>query len=460
MKRRGFFRNLFLGILLGAGLTFSPGCTFLLGLVGVMALVLHWSSPLKERRFVVLVFVAGFLVRALFSLGLDLTAWAIQGERPFGLVPSPYSEALMGVDKSRSLFRTGDSDYYATRSYGIALYAKGLRDSYAHGSRYQEYGWNGYLLVSGFFNFLFGFSPVGSKWLNCFWGALVAPLVYFLARFLFPILVARWASLAVAFLPSLIFWSASNLKDSALIALGVLLLLSWARWQLAPPGARRWPWAALFCLGVLLHMGMRSEFYTYALIVCLAVSLWVTRFARKRFTLLLSAVAILVLGWIFRGELKSLFAYALVFHLGHAFTRPGVVYYFLPDFLYDKGNLELISFNFPFLFIAARAVFHFLLEPLPWREGSLMRFLAIPQLSFWYVALPLAFLGAAFSLIQKRRDSLFLFLTMACWTLMGALTNANVGTVFRVRDMVTPFFLIYASAGLWLLLRKGNLQPP
>ena len=39
------------------------------------------------------------------------------------------------------------------------------------------------------------------------------------------------------------------------------------------------------------------------------------------------------------------------------------------------------------------------------------------------------------------------------WTLMGSLSNANIGTLIRLRDMVTPIVLLFAAGGLWVVAR-------
>jgi hypothetical protein len=101
-----------------------------------------------------------------------------------------------------------------------------------------------------------------------------------------------------------------------------------------------------------------------------------------------------------------------------------------------------------------KAVFYFLVEPLPWRIDSLFQFLVLPQVMTWSLfVVPCAMAGIFWSLMRNPDRSLFLVLLVLAWTLMGALTNGNVGTAFRIRDMVTPLYLTFGWVGFWAFAR-------
>lgn len=438
------------GFFIGALWSFSPGTVFVLSLVVLSSTFLAGViASADEKRFAVALLVAGFALRALLSLSLDAGAWWMNRAEAFGFTPDRATGIPIPFENSRGLVRIGDSDYYSNRSYGIARYAQGARDAHAMGARFQSYGRHGYLYVTGFFYYLFGFSPIAGKLFTCFWGGLIGVFVYLVARSLFAAPVARWAGVATACFPSLILWSASHLKDAAIIALGVALVLLFVRWQQSMKLPQPKPYAALFGLAFVAHVGIRSEIYSLALLGCLGFSFLFTRLSwRWRLALIVLLASVL---FFIREDIRSGIGYALAVHKGHMKTSPGTSYSVFPSSSYTGlGPPIVIGWNAPFLLGIARAIAHYLLEPLPWRGGSFMRFLAVPQMMFWYVALFFAGVGILFALVRMWRRSFPLLLITAAWTLLGALTNGNVGTVFRMRDMVTPFFLIFASVGWWV----------
>jgi glycosyltransferase involved in cell wall biosynthesis len=70
------------GCLMGWAYAVSPGSVFLLGMVCLVAMGLYRWTEARDRRFVVTLFLIGFAVRALLSLGLDAGAWLAEGGPP------------------------------------------------------------------------------------------------------------------------------------------------------------------------------------------------------------------------------------------------------------------------------------------------------------------------------------------------------------------------------------------
>jgi hypothetical protein len=68
-------------------------------------------------------------------------------------------------------------------------------------------------------------------------------------------------------------------------------------------------------------------------------------------------------------------------------------------------------------------------------------------MGLWYGVLALSAVGAFVGCKRRARKVFFLVVVAAVWILLGALTNGNVGTVFRMRDMITPILLLFAAAG-------------
>jgi 4-amino-4-deoxy-L-arabinose transferase-like glycosyltransferase len=74
-------------------------------------------------------------------------------------------------------------------------------------------GAHGYFYVNAVFYYLFGLTDIPIKLLNAFIGVLVTRHVFFLARDLFGPQVARTTGLLANYFPSLVLWSALNIRD-------------------------------------------------------------------------------------------------------------------------------------------------------------------------------------------------------------------------------------------------------
>ena len=374
----------------------------------------------------------------------------------------------LGVeDKTRDYLRLGDSDYYSHRAYAISEFARGSREPVVL-YRMQQYGWNLYPFLMGWFYYVFGFSPFAVKWINAFIGALLGLAVYVLGRQLFQERIARWAAILAAFFPSLVFWSTANLKEPSFFLLTVLLFIVGIRSQSERSG---WKFLIEMILLVVLlksHLGMGRPESSWILAACWAVSfLWGRVVVRWRggpaAALLLFLLALPFLPW---GRISELHLQGVYRHLGYT-QGSGMIYHYLPGkfYLLNEFSADQIPWkelSMPrFLIYLPRALFHYLFEPLPWRMSDLLSVAVMPQMIVWYLLVPFMAAGVVLSLRGKcTGKAWFPLTTISGWVLMGAISMGNVGTLFRIRDMVTPFLLLYASAGLWAFLYGGGRTAP
>ena len=103
---------------------------------------------------------------------------------------------------------------------------------------------------------------------------------------------------------------------------------------------------------------------------------------------------------------------------------------------------------------AVRAAASFLLTPLPWEMRSRSELAFLPEHMFWYVMLALLPFGVV---AGWKRDPLTtsLLLGYALPTAaVLALTNGNVGTLLRLRGLVTPYLLWLSVLGFVSLVQK------
>lgn len=439
-----------LGCAIGIGSVVSPGFLVILGLVLLAGWLLSILSDAQDRRFILLLFGVGFAVRAALSLGLDATAWVMAGERPFRMEQPPGSEVIVVHDQSRAFLGAGDSDFYSIRGYGIAQYVRGVRDPSVLSGVYREwsFGWSGYQYVIGLFYFVCGYSPIAVKLLNGLLGALIGPMMYFLARAFVDRSTARWAGVVVTGVPSLLLWSATNLRDIPFIALSLMLFLLFltirrTRHPLSLVGA-----LGLFGVIWLMHATLKSPLYSVTLVGSLLLASWLAQHLRTRGSLL---VLLLLGGMVFaQGPVRRLLAHAFSRHIGHVLT-PGIAYQYLPDRFYEQSVWDWANtgtIDGSVLLAIGRALGHYLLEPFPWRVvDGIPELLAYPQTIWWYGCLPFVLWGLLVSVTHAPKGSLFLILTVAAWMVLGALTSGNIGTVFRVRDLVLPYLVLFACVG-------------
>lgn len=455
-----------LGLVIGMVSAFSMGFLFILFLVLLTGLLLYRIIRREERRFVLVLFLIGFLVRSMVSVGLDLGSWIVEGQGP-----SKYAEVhgwnLGIVDRTREYIKIGDSDYYSQRGYAIAQYAKGIREPVVL-FRVQQYGRHGYVYVIGLFYYLFGYSPVSVKLINCLLGALLGPMLFFLARSCFNASIGRWSGIAAAFFPSLILWSATNLKESSFIGMTVLLLLLFLRIREAPDLRSRLFYGCLFLFALLVHMTLRSAVFSFLLVGAVLISQGIIFLKRKSWFLVLIlgvGAGFACMRWV---DIRSGLMPFFYRHLGYVGTV-GVSYEYLPEEFYTHSKsyrnepLEDLSSEIKpavLVLAVAKSAFHYLVQPLPWRMDNLSLLFTSPQMLFWYLVLLLAFSGIGWSLRWNLDRSLFLCVTLFSWIILMAPASGNVGTLFRIRDTVTPFFLIFASVGIRILLHGTREENP
>ncbi len=434
------------GSLLGIIAALSPGSVFVLLLVAGTCAALRRLAAQEDRAFLIRWFLIGFSVRAVLSLGLDLGSCIVEGYPPMKRAPVEYWN-LGIIDKTRNYMRMGDSDYYSERGYCMAQYVNGVSEP-AILRRIQDYGHHGYVFVIGWFYYLFGFSPVSVKWVNGWIGALLILPLFLLAKSCFQSTIARWTAGLVALFPTLIFWSTTNLKEPLFfLFLGFLFLLFQA--IRVGHGFRRWvayPLLLLLLFRALLAFG-RQEFLVglaagLTLVCCLEWCL------RKRWYVPLVLMAVGMVHFA-PPVISSGLRLAVYRHIGYV-GGTGMVYRYLPDRFYPyttPAPTQVLVQRIP------NAIMHYLLEPFPSRAGDWFVALLVPQMILWYFLLPLALIGAVAGLSWNTWNCAFLVAAFVVWTLMGALSNANIGTLIRLRDMVTPIVLLFAAAGLWVVAR-------
>lgn len=450
------------GILLGGLAALSPGWFFIGLLAAGFALLLSRITGAADRKFVARLFLAGFVVRAMLSIGLDAGSCIVEKEFPAHRGPPAYWE--LGIsDKTRGYLLVGDSDFYSARGQALVQYVRGSREPGVI-YRLNQYGWNGYIDLIGLFYYVFGFSPSAVKGINCLLGAACGTLVFFLARDIFNRKIARWAAVGTAFFPSLLFWSLTNLKDIPFIFLTLLVILLFVR-LIRAPGIRAKGMHVLYlALVLLVHSLVREVFFALLLAMLLLAALF-SRWKTWPWLLLASAVPVGIFliekNPVVQSHVRAMLAQFFHKHIGYVST-PGISYLLFPVSFYVPAYLwEWVAsgtMDWPIWAGLLKVPFHFFLEPLPWRFDSAVQMPALLQMVVWYNILFFAVWGVLSALKRRAPGHFYLLLPFLSFSYLIGLTNGNVGTLFRIRDLITPLLLIYAAVGLERFLRPERVR--
>ncbi|GEM_PF-2257525 len=452
------------GIILGVMASFSPGSVFTALLSAAVAAVLYRFSGLANRRFLLLLFLSALFLRVGVSTGLDLLSWKVAGELPHQDGPVQ-GWNLHISDKTRGYLKIGDSDYFSQRGYATSQFVEGS-DEPVLSFRINQYGKHGYIYCIGWFYHLFGFSPCAVKLINCLLGALIAVLVFWVGQRCFSIQPARWAGILTAFFPSLVLWSTTNLKEVPLTFFTLLILFLYIRFTETRNARSR---ITLFLLGLgslWVHATFRDPSLSFLLAGSLLIAHVLARGLRAHphwttaGVLMLLVIGVALCFWEPVGyRIRQILSIPFNWHIGFT-TTPGSSYSFLPARFYEGGYqwewIKIGRMNLAIVLGMGRAVLHYLFEPFPWKISNVFQWFSYPQLIVWYALFPFAVIGMIQGLRKRQENTFALILAAVIFTGIGSLANGNIGTVFRLRDMVTPFFLIFGCAGLYEVVRRRS----
>jgi len=300
-----------------------------------------------------------------------------------------------------------------------------------------------YTFFLGYLYAAFGYVPLLARLINIMLSVASAFLIMRVTHDLAGRWGARAAFTLVLFWPSLFFFSLSLLKDSAIV-FGVVLVV-WSVHRIL----RGAPLALAGVVGGIGLVGLLR--WQAALLLLTILVLWgVWHLPRRlRGVLFLGAViGIFVLGPSQTGSLlKETLARVIGTHVGYL-SSGGVNYSILPPDLINisVGDLSNLSWS-ELSKIYLRGVVHYLTEPWLSHLHTLKLKVFFPQMIAWYACGALAVLGLLALRRHNRALSMFIFLFLAVFISAYGLSEGNIGTLIRHRDMITPAVLILAVVG-------------
>ena len=144
-----------------------------------------------------------------------------------------------------------------------------------------------------------------------------------------------------------------------------------------------------------------------------------------------------------------------VFTVGHSYKLMDQAFYTTPE--EPSGWDVTLTGPQAFRFLV-RATVSFLVTPLPWEMRSIRELAFLPEHVFWYVLVALLPAGLA---AGWRRDPLVTSLLFGYGlptAAVLALTTGNVGTLLRLRGLVTPYLIWLSVLGLCALVEGWSRQ--
>ena len=445
---------------LGLAVLYSASPLTVWALVAGVAVCLSAGRdlPPAERRLLVVVLAAALSARLLVVGAVFLSGLPHLNDLSVGAL-------------------SGDEAYYLGRALRVRDILLGFTNTkYDYFVATDEYGHTSYLTLLSWIQVAFGPTPYGMRLVNALLFVGGATMLFRIARTTFGSLPAFLGLIIVLFLPSLFVASVSLLKESLYFFVSSLLLVCVVQALrpravitivMAVPMAAACLWmlndlrrGALVLAAAGLALGIGARFAAgnrWRLAATGALGVGIVVFAMAQPAIRSRALdAVVSMAKTHAGH---------VFTVGHAYKLMDPGFYVTPE---EPGGWDLRLTEPQAARFLVRAAVSFLVTPLPWHMVSRGELAFLPEHVLWYVTLLLLPAGI---IAGWKRDPFVTSLLVGFVVPTAAalaLTNGNVGTLLRLRGLVSPY-LVWVSAlgacamadslvsGRWF---SGRLRPP
>lgn len=451
-EKEGLFYAL-CGIIIGLLLLIYPAALFLAAVMIIVSYFIYNRADDDEKAFIVRIFYIAISLRLIFIIVTHILATYYGFGPKSSVFPGMEGGTIIGDEMGShqtalSLIKTIN---------GVPLSKNEMKFLFKSG----EYGWSPHIYILGFFYYLFGCVPILGKCINALFGALTGITVYFITKESFGIKAAKLACILTLFYPIIFLWSISNLKDTMLIFLftfiGYIYIMFYR--------SRKIGYLFLFAVSFFLINNYRAG--TIALLIsCAAISFLINiRWRYKKITVAAAILAFILLVNIFSGYFSSYFKsiaektkiqLLVRKQVGYVVTG-GTVYKIYPERLYkDKGFGPITKKEF--VVSLFKGVLSVMFKPFPWEIDNRAKLFYYPISMIWNALFPFFAVGLLVSIRYKFKDVVFLLSIFILTLVSFSLTEGNVGTMIRHRDMITPIYIIFSSIGISQLLSRQYLE--
>lgn len=392
---------------------------FILVMLGALLVVIPICAVTRgsEGNFLLKVFLAGFLVRVLLALLIQ-----------------PFSKALD---------LEFDAAWYDELGWKIAqVWRTGHLASFA-----DVHGWDYQAPLYIYFNALvytvLGHNLWAIRVINSLLGTLTGILTYFIAKRSYGVRVAKVALVLTTFFPSMILWSTQNLKDTMVVFL--VCLIVWAYLKLRDESFN--PLYILLLVVCPLALTQVRPAMAIAMVLLPIAAFFLSDGKRFQRGIVMGTSLIILVGFIFRylgyGFLGSQYI--------QVFTDLGTLQHFRRfravggSAFGGQADLSTIP---GLLRSLPESLTAFLLRPWPWEVRSFWGTATIPEMIGWYILFPCLLIGLVYAIRTRWRRDFILWGYVVFGTLAAAPQYGNLGTAYRHRVQLLPFYLTFAALGM------------
>ena len=402
----------------------------------------------EDRKFLSNLFIVGMLIKCTIAI---LLYWSLVIRGQIGAVYYPEFFHYFNVLQIKAGTLFNDEFAYTIAGWEIKRFHLGEIVELPY-----YYFMNGYLYWIAFLYAIFGYSPLLLKLFNCLFSMLSAVFVYLIAGEIFDRKVAKIASLLTAFSPSLMLLSVTNLKDP--LNTMCLAIIVWGILKIFKGGYLKWSGVVLIFFVIAVSI-RRDMIYPLMALMVIASGFYVTKKLMPgwfRKTLIFGSLIIIICYTIIAKRMVieqkyNNLTYQMIDKQKGNFLSGGHVYKIYKEEYY-KDTTKKISLVDLSLSLSIGG-YNFFLTPFPWEITSWIEFFYYPQVLVWYILIPFTVLGILTG-VRYSTEAGILFLFTVLVALPILLTEANIGTAIRHRDLIFPCIYIFSIAGLMRYFRK------
>ncbi|MDP1853068.1 MAG: glycosyltransferase family 39 protein [Candidatus Omnitrophota bacterium] len=446
------YKYIILGILFGIICFLKPIIFLLVSIVAIFMVFISGtdsSDRIVLRRLVIVALVSRFLFTAIAIFSVP----ALEGH-----FKGAFMENVIG--HNLQLFRDFHREILNGRhlaDYFLGKYADAPMKEVAHS------GATTFLNVGAYFR----------AWLNLIFGesilnSFVFPLIsvvtvifaYYLAKEIFNRKAAVVFSSMMAVLPSFVVWSCINMRTS----IGIIAMLISGYGLIKFSKENNFKFLIYLIFGASMINFAKDKFFVpfiaiipWLLFLCFKIKFWKKVIVSiLMFVLVACAVERIPFA---RNRVQSLFVDMLSRQKSFAVYEHGSNYAIYDDFFYQQ-DLKKVGYVSPLVFIKAlpKGVAYLLFSPFPWKINNQLRLFSYPQIILWYFLFLFSLVGILLGLRYRLQMVLPILIFSAYWIILLALTMGNEGIAARQRDLVLPFFYLFASAAILHFLGKDFLE--
>jgi hypothetical protein len=319
-------------------------------------------------------------------------------------------------------------------------------------------GLTAYTYVLALLQAVVGDAPYGLHVMNMTLYLAAVLALYRLVRASYGTAVSLAGLMALLFLPSLIFWSISVLKEP----ITVFMLAGELMCALAIVRAPHYWQKALAAAGVALFAIAMENLRTGGLLTAalgtvggISLSFALARGRRLAGVLVAApiAIAIVASSAAIQERVVANLRHAASYHAGHVQT-PGYSYRLLELRYYGDRNYILNQLppgeagRF-----AIKAAWSYFAQPLPWQAQSRALRAYLPEQIVWYVMALLLPLGVIAGMRRDKALTSLLVMHAAGAVAIVALSSGNIGTLIRHRSLAFPYLVWLSALGGHELVR-------